>query len=305
MDQDVNVSVIIPTYNRAHSVARAIESVLMQTYKDYEVIVVDDGSTDKTERILNKYRDKCHIIKQKNQGVSSARNSGIDRARGEWIAFLDSDDEWLPDKLKVQLSEVQREESVIIHVTNGLAVDLKGKDVNYFDKIRINVKQRDSLIKRPFKHFLSSGAKLSASIIKKSAFKKAGYFDPNLTFGEDLDIMLRLSLYGSCINNSRLLARFVQRKENKDLALGRRLESDKVHCLQCLLKALIKWPSDKRLKKAENRAVRNEIASIWLRLAAINKECGNINEAKYNIASAKRSNPSLKCMLKAIFILYR
>ena len=99
------VSVIIPTYNRAHLVGRAIRSVLNQTYQDFEIIVVDDGSTDNTEEVVKSFNDPRirYIRHEKNRGGSAACNTGIRAARGEYIAFQDSDDEWLPEKLEKQM----------------------------------------------------------------------------------------------------------------------------------------------------------------------------------------------------------
>ena len=91
------VTVVIPTYNRAHLIKDAVESVLNQTYQDFELIVIDDGSTDNTREVLAVYKDKLTYIYQENQGRSSARNHGIELAQGEYIAFLDSDDVWFPD----------------------------------------------------------------------------------------------------------------------------------------------------------------------------------------------------------------
>src|SRR5690242_13806787 len=96
---DPLISVVIPTFNRARCVANAVDSVLVQTFKDCEVIVVDDGSTDATAEVLKGYGNRVRVIQQSNRGVSAARNAGIRSARGEWIAFLDSDDIWNPDKL--------------------------------------------------------------------------------------------------------------------------------------------------------------------------------------------------------------
>ena len=98
------VSVIIPTFNRDWIVAEAIQSVLAQSYRQFELIVVDDGSTDRTPAILRKFKDSIQVIRQTNQGVSAARNHGVDAARGEFIAFLDSDDLWRPEKLSVQVN---------------------------------------------------------------------------------------------------------------------------------------------------------------------------------------------------------
>lgn len=103
------VSVIIPTYNRAHLLGRAIQSVLAQTYEDFEIIVVDDASTDVTEQVVKSFADDRinYIRHQKNKGGSSARNTGIKAAKGEFIAFLDSDDEWVPKKLEKEINRLQ------------------------------------------------------------------------------------------------------------------------------------------------------------------------------------------------------
>jgi len=107
MDRKPLVSVIIPTYNRADLLPRAIRSALTQTFKDFELIIVDDGSTDNTEALVKgfiKEDDRIRYIYQKNQGESEARNTGLLNARGRYIAFLDSDDEWLPSKIEKQLN---------------------------------------------------------------------------------------------------------------------------------------------------------------------------------------------------------
>ncbi len=104
MNRSRNVSVIIPTYNRAHYLCEAIESILNQDIQDCltEIIVVDDGSTDNTKEASRKYGDRLRYIYQDHRGAGSARNRGIDEATGEWVAFLDSDDRWLPEKLRLQ-----------------------------------------------------------------------------------------------------------------------------------------------------------------------------------------------------------
>ena len=97
------ISVIVPTYNRAQQLPRALDSILCQSCSPKEIIVVDDGSTDETSALMTSEYPEIVFIQQQNTGVSSARNVGIKRASGDWIAFLDSDDEWLPEKLEIQM----------------------------------------------------------------------------------------------------------------------------------------------------------------------------------------------------------
>jgi len=99
-----DVSVVIPAYNAAWCVAKAIESVLVQEGADFEIIVVDDGSTDDTAAVLARYGDAIRVVRQRNQGLSAARNAGIRAAQGEFVAFLDADDWWLAGKLGQQLA---------------------------------------------------------------------------------------------------------------------------------------------------------------------------------------------------------
>ena len=112
-------SVIIPTFNRAYCLERAIDSVLNQSFKDFELIIVDDGSTDDTVEVLKKYQNKISYIKTKNLGVSHARNVGIKKSRGEWIALLDSDDEWHENKLELQNKFISENPNIplsLIHI---------------------------------------------------------------------------------------------------------------------------------------------------------------------------------------------
>ena len=102
----MNISVVIPTYNRIELLKRSIDSVINQTIKPSEIIIVDDGSNDGTEAMVKKKYDSLKLIKQKNKGASAARNSGIKASSGEWICFLDSDDEWKNDKLEKQIIAV-------------------------------------------------------------------------------------------------------------------------------------------------------------------------------------------------------
>jgi glycosyltransferase involved in cell wall biosynthesis len=121
-----NVSVVIPAYNSEAFIAQAIQSALDQSYKDIEIIVVDDGSTDGTEAVVRSFQGLVAYYRQENRGAGVARTLGVERANGEWIAFLDSDDVWYPDKLALQLEEAQRHQDCAFFYSDLDAVDEAG-----------------------------------------------------------------------------------------------------------------------------------------------------------------------------------
>jgi glycosyltransferase involved in cell wall biosynthesis len=187
------VSVIIPTYNRAHLIVRAIRSVLNQTYQDFEIIVIDDGSTDNTEEIIRGFKDKKvkYIKKYKeNKGSSIARNIGIKVARGKYIAFLDSDDEWLPEKLDKQIKVLQSESPEVGVVYSNLCyMDENGKSMN---KLR-NPKKEGYIYEDLFgKNYVGTDSTL---LIRKECFHRVGLFDDLLNTQQDWDMWIRIAKY--------------------------------------------------------------------------------------------------------------
>lgn len=182
----MKISVIIPTYNRKHTLQRAIDSVLSQTFKPYEIIIVDDGSKDGTKEWLLQNYPSVQYIHQPNNGVSSARNKGIQISQGSWIALLDSDDEWMPEKLEYQsrFLEVNRDSSFChtneIWIRNGVRVNQMKKHKKYGGDI--------------FKHCLDiCRISPSSSIINKDVFEEVGAFDESLTVCEDYELWLRVT----------------------------------------------------------------------------------------------------------------
>ena len=190
MNKKPTVSVIIPTYNRAHLVGRAIQSVLDQTYKDFELIVVDDGSNDNTEYIIKEFQKKDERIKyvayKKNKGGSAARNAGIKSSKGEYIAFLDSDDEWLSEKLEkqIRLFKIKPKKVGVLYCgyynfddNTGL-----GKLINCsFEKdVRIEL----------FKGWCPPTPLL---MVRKECFNVIGFFDEQLFSFQEYDLCVRLS----------------------------------------------------------------------------------------------------------------
>jgi len=180
------VSVVIPTYNRGWIIKEAIDSVLAQDYRNFQLIVVDDGSTDNTMDILDSYQEDIHVVRQKNRGVSAARNQGLEQASGSFIAFLDSDDIWLPQKLSSQVAFFNSNPDALICQTEEIWIR---------NGARVNPKKRH---KKPSGMFFESSLNLclispSAVMMKRGLFDEVGLFDENLPACEDYDLWLRIS----------------------------------------------------------------------------------------------------------------
>ncbi len=180
------VSVIIPTFNRKHTLKRALNSVRKQSLPAAEIIVIDDGSTDDTAQMLEDCFSDVKLIQQENQGVSAARNRGIEIAKGAWLAFLDSDDEWLPEKLEQQISCLRSQPELRVCHTEEIWVR-KGVRVNAHNKH----KKKAGWI---FKDCLALCAMSPSSIIiHESVFNTTGLFDESLPACEDYDLWLRIT----------------------------------------------------------------------------------------------------------------
>jgi glycosyltransferase involved in cell wall biosynthesis len=210
------VSVVIPTYNRADKVRSGIESVLTQSFTDLEVIVVDDGSSDGTGRILGEtYGDRIRYCFQTNQGASVARNRGIEEARGEWIAFLDSDDLWEKDKLKYQLETLERfsprcgacytDVRFFNHPEPRTMFQLAEENYRHEGTTGINPEVLRLLV-RP------GGAGmvvcLSSFLARADAIRKTGGFDPNLLYSQDSEFLFRLAMHTNFCYINRPLVLF-------------------------------------------------------------------------------------------------
>lgn len=116
--QDIRISVVIPAYNAGDYIARTVQSVLSQTSPPDEIIVIDDGSADDTAAVVRSLGDRIQLIRQENAGASAARNAGIQAAKGNWIAFLDGDDEWIPQKLELQINHLQKHPDLVWSMSN-------------------------------------------------------------------------------------------------------------------------------------------------------------------------------------------
>ncbi len=179
------VSVIIPTYNRAWVLKEAIDSVLAQDFRDFEIVVVDDGSTDNTQEILESYQQIC-VVRQDHRGVSAARNTGTVRAAGRLVTFLDSDDLWLPGKLSAQVAFFNTHPDALICQTEEIWIK---------NGVRVNPKKRHKkysgmVFERCLELCIVSP---SAVMMRRWLFDKIGGFDETLPLCEDYDLWLRIA----------------------------------------------------------------------------------------------------------------
>ena len=185
---DKIVSIIIPTYNRANCIRETITSVLNQTYQNFEIIIIDDGSIDNTKEIIQAFLDERikYIFQEHNGLPASARNKGLKLAKGEYIAFLDSDDLWFPQKLKIQINFLKENPSILLVATNGLIFPLKPNMKVLFLKNNIKIS---------FKELLQKNIIINSSVMmRKNVIQIIGFLDESsvLRYGEDYDYWLRL-----------------------------------------------------------------------------------------------------------------
>ncbi|TMM45270.1 glycosyltransferase family 2 protein [Colwellia ponticola] len=202
MMTDLAISVIIPAYNCQDKIHKALQSVLAQTFKASEIIIVDDGSSDNLEKALIPYKKHIKYIKKNNGGASSARNLGVYHSNSSWVAFLDADDIWHEDKLKVQAHVIESFESTnisiicseyrFVNAVDQLALNKQSIDFSY-EKVNI-----EKLLNRPY-------LATPTVIISKHLFNIVGGYNEMLHTAEDLDLYLKLVIVGDVIKvNSEL-----------------------------------------------------------------------------------------------------
>lgn len=184
------ISVIIPLYNKEKVIFNTVTSVLNQTYKDFEIIIVDDGSTDNSIESISKIKDnRLRVLSKDNGGVSSARNFGLKNAKSEYIYFLDADDLILPDCLSSYAELIEKYNNHNVFVAN-----LKIRDQNSDEYLYCKNKQYERIVKKPFKAYWNKEIypRPGAMIIKKVCLKKIGYFNTEISRHEDTEFVMRM-----------------------------------------------------------------------------------------------------------------
>ncbi len=279
-DDSPLVSAIVATYNRADLVAQTLDSILAQSYPNLEVIVVDDGSTDGTgEMIRERYGDRVRYFRQDNAGPSAARNRGIEHARGEYVAFLDDDDLWLPTKIEQQVAVLERApDSAVCYTRCGVltsdgrqteeiyAVSDEGRSGNVFELVL----RRAVML-------------LQTVMVRREALDEVGLFDQALDISEDTDLFLRLTLRYPAVylrETLALLREHEGRKTREDMRQGRHLRArvynmaklldvvppDRHHLLPMIARRLVKARLDMVRLGLEGRSwedLVNELRETW------------------------------------------
>ncbi len=194
------VSVIIATYNRATMVKEAIESVLKQTYRDFEIIVVDDGSTDNTRKTVTALSDKIVYVYQQNRGRSNARNHGISLTRGKYIAFLDSDDLFLPDKLAKQFEAMEKRPEILLSHTSYQYVDYGGNYIKEMKSGRFSGSVYPKIIRR-------CPIATPTVMLRREALKNGLCFKEGITIGEDIILWTQIARNSCILGINEVLAK--------------------------------------------------------------------------------------------------
>lgn len=188
-DMQPTVSVIIPTYNREKFIGAAVKSVLDQTFKDFEIIVVDDGSTDGTADVVKEFSsEKIRYIYQPNQGRSRARNHALELAKGRYLAFLDSDDLYLPEKLGMQVDFMDKRPDCGMVYTSAHCIDENGNSLPHVYEARVS-----GWIYKDIAFFVPVTITLPTVMARREVFEVVGGFDENMERFEDTDMWRRIS----------------------------------------------------------------------------------------------------------------
>ena len=234
-------SVIIPTYNRGYILEKSVDSVLAQTCTDYELIVVDDGSTDHSAELMRGIletgrpsTERIRYVRQEQQGKSAALNHGVKIASGEWIAFLDSDDLWLPNKLELQLRALQQFENCDVCFTDAQYTNNPQLDITAFRRAGRRHEGVLGIIPDALNFVINEphGIHIQTVVVRATRMREVGGFDPHLRVLEDHDFVFRLaqSLTRFCYVNHPLVA--IDRTADRQVGLIELLTKDEIRLEQ-------------------------------------------------------------------------
>jgi len=236
------ISVIIPVYNAEKTIAWTIDSILNQTFKNFELIIINDGSTDSTLDIIKKFKDKrIKVFNQKNQGAPRARNLGMKKSKGQYISFIDADDMWTNDKLELQLKALKNSKAEVAYSFVDL-IDTNNKKICSLDRQIINGNVQKKIF---IKNFIDCGSNV---LIKKKNLKHK--FDENLKGGQEWDLLINISKKSNfiCVPKVQILYRLTPK------SISSQVKRQEKQCLRIIKKSITKY---KDLKKFKRKSLKN------------------------------------------------
>jgi hypothetical protein len=277
---EVSVSVIIPAYNQGHYLGEAIRSVLAQTYPDFEIIVVDDGSTDNTADVAKSYSDsRVRYIYQENRGLSGARNTGIRHATGSFLSYLDSDDLFLPEKLALLVNKFESEPELGLVAGQACLIDEKGQSLGLiFD---------EEIPRDPTLLLLHNPLHVGSVMVRRAWQECVGFFDETLRSYEDWDMWLRLARAGckmGWVDQPVSQYRFHQAQMTRD---GQQMTTATFAVLDKLYRNPAALPE--KWRAMQDQAYSN----AYLRAAYQSYRSQNYEEGKAYLTQAVELNPEL------------
>lgn len=300
----MRLSVVIPTFDRARIVCRAIESALAQSMPADEVIVVDDGSRDDTHAVVKQYGGRVRYIYQTNAGVSAARNRGIEAAKGEWIAFLDSDDEWLTEKLAIQIREVSQRPDVHVHVANGAFVVDEREQIDLLQmRGETSLAAGSSVIERPFTRVLRSCFLMPGCVARRDLLIKAGLFNPQYSLFEDMDLYARMSVlspFGVC---GRPLVRVIRQGDPRN-NLSRQGILNRAFAQETLISIFGNLTNFTGLNEDESRLLDKMLSWARFALAGEQFKMGRGNLARKSLLDSMRASVSIPSVGRGVLGLF-
>jgi glycosyltransferase involved in cell wall biosynthesis len=294
----VRISVVLPTWNRAHLVRKAVDSVLAQTYPDFELIVVDDGSTDDTPARLAAYGERIRVVRQENGGVARARNAGIAAARHEWLAFLDDDDEWAPEMLAVHVEGVRAQADVKVHATNATVVSAKGERSNLFRLRGLPETGRAARLQRPLVWVVRGTFFTQAVMVRRDALLATGLYRPGIHY-EDLDVLAQLALAGPWGVDDRQMLE-LHRRPDGTYSLSAQTASAPVEDNECMVEILERAARDRRLDRVERKVIRRMLSRQRFSLGQAYLAAGEPRRARQSFVRSMKDAPGPRSFAKAV-----
>ncbi|HEY1580384.1 MAG TPA: glycosyltransferase family A protein [Terracidiphilus sp.] len=305
----MKIAALIPTYNRRGNIFRAIDSVLAQTLPPAEIIVVDDGSTDGTgDAVSAHYGSTVRLIRQENQGVSTARTRAVEEATSEWIAFLDSDDIWLPTKLELQQNALRTlGEDFGACFTNCGYFGNPSMSCSVFEQGGLKLGSEMGALRNPLRYIVGAHGRYAPSLmvqsllVRRSLLKELGGFDQSLGFSEDRDLTFRLSFKTKfCIVSTPLVS--IDRTPGVSrLTDGLARKNDQLYAwLELVLKKMLE--QNERLDRESVQTIRDELTGLYYAGVAERLRQLEFMAACRNLRKLRRMGQSYWTISRTLFV---